>query len=89
MTLTQDLQVTPTHSVKFEITGYILPDGTYQGETLYKLDSDIENKYWLGANPQVDSEIEKSRVLINEKGDILQVDLHKGFIDSNVALFFV
>ena len=66
MTLTQDLQVTPTQTVKFEITGHILPDGTYQGNVLYKVDSEIETKYWVGNNPQIESEGESIRALINE-----------------------
>jgi hypothetical protein len=51
MTLRQDIQMSHNTTAKFEITGAMNADGTYQGKTLYKIDADEESKYWLGPNP--------------------------------------
>jgi hypothetical protein len=38
--------------VKFEITGSVLENGEFDGTVLYKVDTDLDDKYWIGKNPE-------------------------------------
>lgn len=89
MTLNQEITISKNSTSKFEITGSLNPDGSYDGSALYKIDGYLETKYWLGPDPNSQSSQNPTmRALVSKEGEILQIGFHKGFIDSGISLTY-
>ena len=78
MKLSLELQATAGgECIKYDVIGSVLPDQSFDGNVLYQIDSSPDTKYWIGKDLRSCGDTELIRGLVNKKGEIIKLGLHK------------